>query len=468
MTTGINPRRIVVLLSCLALSYVWAIHIREAAQGGIRAIDFGGLYYGARCAIEHKDPYDPQVMLREFRAEGGKLPTTNPEEEESARTTLSVVIYPPTAFLVLSPISFLSWPIANAAWLDLTCALLLLASYLMWDLASEAPILAGGMTAFVLLNCAMVLMVGNAAAFVAGVSVAGSYCIVRERFATAGVLMLALGLVIKPHDAGLIWLYFLLAGPPGRKRALQALAVAAALGILSVAWIGSISPRWTNELHHNLEVYAVRGGATDPGPTGLPNRGFMPNISLQNTLSIFNNDPRFYNPASYVISGGLILGWAIAVLRKRASMERALLALASISFLTMLPVYHRTYDTKLFLLAIPACATLWAAKGAKRWAALALTSLAIFVTSDIPVIFVTAGAEKLPVDLSTLKGKLTLLALQPAPLVLLAAGCFYLWVFAHYEDSPAGMAEPTAIFHAYQDDRCVSYELPAEGSGQRG
>jgi len=170
--------------------------------------------------------------------------------------------------------------------------------------------------------------------------------------------------------------------------------------------------------------------------------GPYPIISLQNAVSTFRNDPNFYDPLSYGTVGGLILLWIVAVLRKRPTQNDALLALAAVSFLTLLVGYHRPNDAKLLLLAIPACAMLWAGGGAKRWVALGLTGTAIFVTSDFPLFFLSAAQRHLATSNATFSGKLTLLLLHPAPLVLLAGGCFYLWAYIRYEPAAAeGVAD---------------------------
>ena len=64
----------------------------------------------------------------------------------------------------------------------------------------------------------------------------------------------------------------------------------------------------------------------------------------------------------------------------------------------MLPVYHRPYDAKLLLLAVPACAALWAQGGVRRWLGLVTTSAAILVTSDFPSALLVALGRRLPTD----------------------------------------------------------------------
>ena len=153
--------------------------------------------------------------------------------------------------------------------------------------------------------------------------------------------------------------------------------------------------------------------------------------NLQTVTSFFWPDPHTYNWASYLLCAPLILFWVYLTLRVRQSVTTLWLALASASALTVPPVYHRQYDAKLILLAVPACASLWATRVALgRWA-IAFTSLVFFVSGDLPwVAFLgyfnhqhwsTAGAD----------GRLLLAVWDfPTPLGLLAMGGFYQWVYA--------------------------------------
>lgn len=430
---AVTSFRLLVLLLCAGWSTKLAITIRNGTGGVETALDFGAVYYQARCAIEHKDPYDPETVLKEFEGYGWKLPAGNSVAEHVARSVVTEAVYPPTALLVMAPLARLPWPVARNVWLGLISALLALASLAMWDLATDAPVVAGCLAAFVLLNCVLVLVLGNPAGLVVPLCVIAAWGLLKERFAWMAVAILAIGLVVKPQDAGFVWLYFLLAGGIGRKRALQTLAAVGVLAACAAIWMLGSSPHWMGELHRNLTLVSVHGGTSDPGPGGITNRGTGPIVSLQNSVGIFRDDPHFYNAVTYAVGGCLILWWGIAVLRKRSTREEALLALAAISLLTMLPVYHRSHDAKLLLLAIPACAMLWKAGGVKRWIALALTGAAILVTSDIPNVLLAEATRKMTISPSTMGGKFTLLVLQPAPLVLLAAACFYLWLYTRHQ-----------------------------------
>jgi hypothetical protein len=424
-----RPKQLALLLLCIALSTFWSYEIRLHYQGVVKMPDFAEIYYGARCAILHQDPYQPSNVAHQFRADNPGL-KSDPLAAESARIVVTVGVNLPTTLFAAVPLALLPWSIAQNLWMLLCAALLFLAAYLMCDLAPGAPVVSACLAAFMLVNCEEVLTLGNLAGVAVGLCLIAAWCFLKNRFVPAGAALLAISLILKPHDAGMVWLYFLLAGGSMRRRALQTLAATAILSLLAALWVATVSPHWTQELSRNLAAVSAPGSTSDPALTGLTSRSAGEIIDLQAAFSIFKNNPHFYNPLSYLIAGSLILVWAIAALRRRFSLDSALVALAAISALSLLPLYHRTHDAKILLLALPACAMLWAGKGPPRWIALALTSAAIFYTSDIPLLVLLAVTRNLPGSPSTFDAKLLdLVLLQPDPPILLATGCFYLWVY---------------------------------------
>jgi hypothetical protein len=126
-------------------------------------------------------------------------------------------------------------------------------------------------------------------------------------------------------------------------------------------------------MHTNMQVFSAPGDLDDVGPASKVGEDIDAVVELQSDISIFFADPLVYNLATYILCGGLLIVWAVATLRSRASPMRAWLALAAIAPLSMLPLYHREHDAKILLLAVPACAILWAEGGARGWFALLLT-----------------------------------------------------------------------------------------------
>ena len=106
-------------------------------------------------------------------------------------------------------------------------------------------------------------------------------------------------------------------------------------------------------------------------------------VNLQTVFSAFWSNPHIYNLAAYLVVGPLLLVWALVAIRSRSTASTTWLALAAIAALTMLPLYHRQYDTKLLLLTVPACTMLWSEKGIVRWLALLLTVAGFVVTGDL-------------------------------------------------------------------------------------
>ncbi len=389
--------------------------------------DFRALYYPARCLIQHDDPYMEGEVLRIYRAEGGDRPS----DTAMVRQIATQNVYPPTAFSFTVPFAMLPWGPARMLWMTLTVGSFIFASFLIWNLgANYAPILSGALIGFLLANSEILIVTGNAAGIVVSLCAVAVWCFLRERFVPAGILCLAVSLAIKPHDTGLVWLYFLLAGGVYRKRALQTLLAAVAISLPGVLWVWHVAPHWMRELHSNVSAFAAHGGLNDPGFAATGGRSLDMLISLQTAISGFRDDPRIYNPVSYLICGSLLLVWVFATLRSRSSPARAWLAIAAIAPLSMLPVHHHLYDAKLLLLTVPACAMLWAGGGLIGRLALLVNTAGFVLTGDLSWSIYFGLTDKLYLSRAGMSGQiLTAVQVFTVPLILLVMSIFYLWVY---------------------------------------
>ena len=390
-------------------------------------VDFRVLYVPARCLMRHCDPYDQDQVLRVYQADGAYSSSDSAKD----RQIVTQYLYPPTAFSITVPFALLPWVPAEVLWTLVTVAALILASYLIWTPgANYAPILSGCLIGFMLANSELLVIKGMSAGIAISLCAIAVWCFHRERFVAAGILCLAISLALKPQDTGFVWLYLLLAGGVFRKRALQALVAAIAICLPSILWVWRISPHWMQELHANLVANAVHGGLSDPGLTSTAGHGLGMVISLQAFISVFWDNPHIYDPASHFVCGALLLVWAIITVRSRPTAARTWLALAAISALTMLPVYHRQYDAKLLLLSVPACAMLWAEGGLVRWLAVLLNSAAFVVTGDLSTAVFLGLVNSLHPSSAWAATLQTYAQVMPAPLILLAMSGFYLWAYA--------------------------------------
>jgi Glycosyltransferase family 87 len=390
--------------------------------------DFKALYYPARCLIEHGDPYNRNEVMRVYSAENGN----SQQDTEQNRQIATQNPYPPTAFPFTVPLALLPWGPAHFLWTAINVGSFLFASILIWNLAEGyAPTLTGAMLCFFLANSELLILCGNVAGLVISLCVIAVWCFFRERFVWLGIVCLAISLALKPHDTGLIWLFFLLAGGLYRKRALQTLLVTAAVSLPALLWISIAAPHWLEEMRFNLQTYAAHGGINDPGPASIGGHGLDMLISLQTIFSVFWDNPRFYNIASYLVCAPLLLIWAFVTIRSRPSPKRLWLGLATIAALSMLPIYHRQLDAKLLMLTIPACAMLWSEGGLTGRLALLVNGAGLVLIGDLPWAILLVTISHLHLSGTALSRQASI-ALQvfPIPLILLGMSVFYLWVYA--------------------------------------
>jgi hypothetical protein len=428
----IRKRRIALLWILLAsgISIGWGLYVGQTGNGWV---DFRAVYYGTRCLLLHHNPYKVSELENVYRTEGGERPT------ESVQTLQCVTLYVnvPTTFIFVAPFAVLPWGPAHLLWITFTAGVFILAAFLMWEMGvSYAPKISLLLICILLANCESLFCTGNTAGLVIGLCVVAVWCFIQDRFVGAGVLCLALSLAIKPHDSGLIWLYFLLAGGIYRKRALQTLVITLVLALSAFLWLSHVAPHWMQDWQTNLAAISAPGGINEPGLNSLTGRSAFMVIDLQAVISVFLDNPRIYNPASYLICGALLLVWSVCTLRSNFSRSRGWFALAAVTAPTMLVTYHRPWDAKLLMLTVPACAMLWAERGPIRWIALLVTGAGFVLVGDIPL----AILSNLPLGHLGTNGVLeqmrTLLLTRPASLILLVMGIFYLWVYVQRTARP--------------------------------
>jgi hypothetical protein len=420
-----NRASIFLLLMGAGISIIWGISLERSVRGGV--MGFPGIYFGTKCLLQGGDPYDVNQLERVYQAQGIPIPSESIERRQSVTRYVNL----PTTFLFVAPFTFLPLATAQTLWLLLVVGSFSLAAFMMWRLGKNyAPGVSLLLTFIVLANCEIIFSGGNTAGLVVGLCVIAVWCLLNERLALLGVICLAFSLAIKPHDVGLIWLYFLLAGRTQRKRAIQAGALAVALTLTGALWTSHVAPHWKSEFRSNLATISAPGGINEPGPTSIGVGSPDMIIDLQTVISVFQDDPRVYNPITYAVCGTILLVWLIVMLRSRPSPENAFFALVSVAALSMLVTYHRSYDAKLLLLSVPACATLWVEGGTIAWMALLIGMVGVVFTGDLPLAVLMHLTRHLYSPAAGLAGKTaTAVLTRPAPLILLVTAIFYLWVY---------------------------------------
>lgn len=424
------PLLLILLSSGISLLFGLAIS-RRSVPGW--AVDFQVIYYATKCVIQHHDPYQMSVLRDFYSSEEKELP---PDSIDPPRA-IELFYYLPTIFVLVAPFAMLPWWFALAVWVTLLFGSLVLASFLMWKVGSEY---ASGhallLVCILLANLELGIALGNPSLIVVGLCSIGVWCLVNQRFIPVAVLCLAVSLLSKPHDAGFLWLYFILSGGVRRKQAMQSFAITVILGLVALMWISNVSPDWSRKWHANLSTISAHGQLNDPGPDAARHAIV---IDLQAAVSIFRDSPGFYNLVSYLVCGVLLLIWTVVTLQRPFSRIEAWFALAAIVPLTMLVTYHRLYDSKLLLLTVPACAILCSRGGRVGRTALVVNIAAFILTGDIPFTLFQVVADWLHVNAASMHAKLLMLLLtRQVSLVLFGMAIFYLWVYVRTKTGDEG------------------------------
>lgn len=440
-----NPIALLLIILSSAISIasgVWLDHSSAAGTSSYRAV-----YYGARCIIDHRDPYNPAEFRSLYQAESGALPSEPFHKLLFLRAVMVCVNLPTTLFLMI-PLALVPWWASRILWLTLIGFSLTMAALLTFDLARRyAPRLSLLLICLLLANSQVLFTVGNTAGIAVSFCVIAVWCFVRQRFVWLGVLALAISLALKPHDSALIWLWLLFSGEILRRRAIQAALLVLVIAAPAVLVTWHVSSQWPKELAANLSATSSHGDISDPGPDSISRKGSADIlIDLQTILSVFRDNSHFYNPAAYTICGTMLSVLLITLLCSHSVKPIATYALACVAALSMLPSYHRPYDAKLLLLAIPACAILRAEGRLLGRISFLITAAAITLTADIPLAVLSLLTRNLNLSAMSLTEKVFALpVLRPTPLVLMILAAFYLVILVKRvrEQQPESYMHPT-------------------------
>jgi hypothetical protein len=276
---------------------------------------------------------------------------------------------------------------------------------------------------------------GQPAVFAISLVVIGSCLFLRGRFVPLGAILFLLSLAVKPQIGGFIVLYFVAQRIYWRYAAF-ALAGAALLLLCANLVLGH-HPRsagWASTLRANLSATLSPGGSADPRPA---NPQAIGDQNLQALTSIFLAQAGQFNVAAYAVFLTLCGVGVAVVLRAPRGRELHVIALGALSILTLMPVYHRFYDTRLLLLSVPAAVVVFQKRRALGAVIAVLTVLTtISVQYRVQTFLLQQGKWQ-----SVLANKfLFILLLRPQNLIMLVLLLLYLGaIFSLRFSSPAGI-----------------------------
>ena len=361
-----SPAAYCILLACIVFYVVRGYHDERTL---LHSLDFRTVYGASRCLLQGGNPYDSDQAFSAYVNGGGppatKLPAFQPHE----------VVYLPPALAIIAPLGALRVDSAIRVWLALSTGIYVLSVLLISSLCLRvAPLTSAIGIGLMLLGSTKPVMLGQPEQLSSGLCAIAVWCFLTKRGKWIGVVCFAISLVFKPHVVGLVWLFFMLCREY-RALALRAMVATIILSVPACAWLSlrPASAHWLHDVGANVAALSQHGMTNDPGPANpsAPNL-----VGLKNLLSLFNDDPHFYTPVTYIFCGLLLAAWFLALRRFPPSEERNNLGLAVIALISMLPVYHRDYDVGLLIVLFPGLAVLASRYGRIGAAASALTLVA--------------------------------------------------------------------------------------------
>ena len=318
--------------------------IKFSVRGPLRAtwnsVDFRSLYVASLVCAQGLDCYDPEALKAGWLSAG--VGAGQPSELELR------ALYPPTTYVLLRPMSYLSWRSAKLVWGLINIAALAILSLctarvarlgshrLLWlaaILLAMEPVSTGFMLGQPAIMCATMIAV--------------SLLLVLSGAPILGGAFEGLAVALKPQLAGVVFVAYLI----NRRLLASVSAVVSFATILAIAFINLRGhPEWIRNYIQNIQhlEFATRWFKTNGYRPINPN--LIELLNLRHPLDILSGD----KTAAAYIALAIALGLSIAparTLRRTSAPFDLQQCVSLLLILELLAVYHRAYDAS--VLAVP-------------------------------------------------------------------------------------------------------------------
>ncbi|HEX9255375.1 MAG TPA: glycosyltransferase family 87 protein [Candidatus Angelobacter sp.] len=346
--------------------------------------DLSQNYTASKLWLKGQSPSDPRNFVALWKYESGsRLELTD------IRTHLA----PPLGGLVvLAPVAVFPWKIAKILWL----AVLLTAFVAtVWALvrASSFPWNDTRTLAFIAACLALApfqtgIGSGNPSILVIGLCPVAIWAAQRRSDIAAGILF-GMACSMKPQLGAFLVLYYLV-----RRRwqlFMTAVASTAALNLVAVLYLQLRGTSWIQDYLRNAKGF-IAANPIDDFSTLNPSRFTL--INLQVPFFSITGHSSSANLLAMVVGGVLLCAWVYWVWQSPA--DRAeILPLATVSVLSLLPVYHRFYDAALLVLPLCWCVAIAVAQP-RTIAKIALLLMTPFLVPGTAFLQQVAAHGKVP------------------------------------------------------------------------
>lgn len=305
--------------------------------------DFSQNYTASKLWLRGKSPANPTNFVALWKEQTKVGMGTN-----DIRTRLA----PPLGGLVvMAPVAVFAWRPAKILWL---CILLLSFAVTVavfvrllgrpWN-SADSLLLAAGCLALAPFHTGIAN--GNSSILVIALCALAIWEATQQRDTSAG-LIFGIACSIKPQLGAFLVLYYLVLL---RWRLFSvALGCTTVLNLVAALYLRVRGTPWFEEYLHNAAGFATKNNIDSFASDNL---GRFSLINLQVPFFSITQNSVSANVWAFVITAVLVCSWLILVFKNRQESE--LLALATISTVALLPVYHRAYDAGVLALSLCWC-----------------------------------------------------------------------------------------------------------------
>ena len=336
------------LLIALGLSFL----LRQTASSvRLYCPDFANIFAGAVCLLHGDSPYR-FAPVQAALAQHGYFHVT------AETWPASLPLYPPFALALFTPLAGLSYANGASVFYGLTlvvCAVACLRVFIASpELADVPPVWRGLLLGLLMASPETRWALGNGNPVVLVTALLLFCCFDADpRWRLLRVLAFAAAVLLKPQIALPFALPLLVKPEDGWRMLLRAFAVVCAAAAAALAWCAQrpATAAWASDLQSNLALGAAAGNTMS-----LTERAYVfdPRLNLAYLFGYWIGSPRLNAmlTGALLLVGCAALCWAVAPCARGGRQQWAL-AVAATAALTLLPVYHRSYDALLLIAAMP-------------------------------------------------------------------------------------------------------------------
>lgn len=325
---------------------------------------------------DFSDPYCASLLWRKGQNPYDSSLATKTNQAMAHVSIRIVPVYPPTAYVLISPFTFLHWRAANLLWSILG---LVGVGSLAYTIPGIAGLTFAGNRAWFVAACVFCavplqtsLHVANSSAIAIAVCVLGVYLAGSRKELFSG-LLLAIGMCLKPQLG--IWFFIFYVIRRRWRMVLPATIFAGAVTLIAFSIMPVTPSTFLHDYRSNLHYWFDPGRMND---FSAANPFSFQLVNTQVLVGQVFHDNAAATLVAWTLFAVSAMTWGWRMLR--CSVEDDLLALSSVLALGMIPLYHRSYDAAIVLLSLA-----WSVSSNARGMLARLAPLVLYLVLEIPV-----------------------------------------------------------------------------------